>query len=48
MPNVTRLFEKKPTNNKSIKEKLQKFELAETQPSRCEKYDIDLLEITTK
>ena len=41
--NVTGLFESKPINNKSIKEILQKYELADTLPSSCEKCDIDLL-----
>ena len=43
VPNVTRLFERKPINNKSIKEILRKYELTDTLPSSCEKCDIDLL-----
>ena len=43
VPNVTRSFERKPINNKSVKKELQKYELADTLPSSCEKCDIDLL-----
>ena len=43
VPNVTGSFERKPVNNKSIKEILQKYELADTLPSSCEKCYIDLL-----
>ena len=43
VPNVTGSFERKPVNNKSIKEILRKYELADTLRSSCEKCDIDLL-----
>ena len=42
VPNVTRLFERKPIKNKSIKEVLKKYELADTLPSSCKKCDFDL------
>ena len=40
--NVIGSFQRKPINNKSIKNVLQKSELADTLPSNCKKYDIDL------
>ena len=42
-PNVTGSFQRKPINIKSIKKELQKYELADTLPSSCEKCGIDLL-----
>ena len=43
VPNVSELDERNPINNKSVKEILQKHELADILPSSCEKCDIDLL-----
>ena len=43
VPNVSKLDERNPINNKSVKEILQKHEFADILPSSCKKCDIDLL-----